>query len=240
MNLYDKHIEILQGLEPVFGFNPANVQQGSPDWHVMRLGCLSASNADKIVAKRDSEGRQSYMASLIDQVISCEVDDSPSFKQTEFGKLWEPVAREALSAQLGFAIIKELPFMYMDGRMRVGVSPDGVFDNTIAEIKCPYDGANFAKFAAFEGMKKSWRWQCQFQLFATGAERHIMAQYNPRIKLCDNLYFSETLRNDADFATLSDAVPQFIEDFDAALDKLGVEWGSHWRYLKDNRNQVTE
>lgn len=234
MNLYNKHIEILQGLEPVFDFNPAEVKQGSLEWRILRLGCLSASNADKIVAKRDSEGRQSYMASLIDQVISCEVDDSPSFKQTEFGKLYEPAARDALSVALGFVEIKELPFMYMDESMRAGVSPDGLFDNTIVELKVPYDGANFAKFAAFDGMKKSWRWQCQFQLWATGASRHIMAQYNPRIKLCDNLYYGETLQSDDDFKTLSDAVPQFIADMDKALASLGVKFGQHWEYLKDN------
>lgn len=235
MSLYSKHVEILQGLELVFGFNPSEVQQGSHEWRVLRLGCLSASNADKIVAKRDSEGRQSYMASLIDQIISCEVDDSPSFKQTEFGKLYEPAARDALCVALDFVEIKELPFMYMDESIRVGVSPDGLFDDTIVELKVPYDGSNFAKFAAFDGMKKSWRWQCQFQLWATGASRHIMAQYNPRIKLCDNLYYSETLQSDDDFKTLSDAVPQFIADMDKALDGLGVTFGQHWKYLKDNR-----
>lgn len=235
MSLYNKHIEILQGLEPVFGFNPAQVQQGSADWLIMRAGVLSASNADKIVAKRDSEGRQTYMASLIDQVITCQVADGGTFKQTEFGKQYEPAAREALSVALGFVEIKELPFMYMDDSMRAGVSPDGLFDNVVCEIKCPFDGGNFAKFACFDGVKKAWRWQSQFQLWATGAECHIFAQYNPRAVLCDNLYYSETAVSDADFATLSDAVPQFIADMDAALSKLGVRFGDHWAHIKNSK-----
>lgn len=236
MNLYNKHIEILQGLEPVFGFNPAQVQQGSDEWHCLRLGCLSASNAAKIVAKRDSETRHTYMASLINQVICCESEESGQFKQTEFGKMYEGAAREALSVALGFVEIKELAFMYMDDSLRVGVSPDGLFDNTIVELKVPYDGANFAKFACFDGIKKDWRWQIQFQLWATGAERHVFAQYNPRVVLADNLYYSESEKSDSDFATLSDAVPQFIADFDAALSKLGVTFGQHWKHLKTNRS----
>ena len=235
MSLYNTHIERLAKLQSVFGFNPAEVQQGSVDWLVMRAGVLSASNADKIVAKRDSEGRQTYMASLIDQVITCQVADGGAFKQTEFGKQYEPAAREALSVALGFVEIKELPFMYLDESMRVGVSPDGLFGNSIAELKCPFDGGNFAKFACFDGVKKAWRWQSQFQLWATGAERHIFAQYNPRAVLCDNLYYSETEISDSDFATLNDAVPQFIADMDAALANLGVCFGDHWAHIKNNR-----
>lgn len=235
MSLYNTHIESLAKLQSVFGFNPAEVQQGSVDWLIMRAGVLSASNADKIVAKRDSEGRQTYMASLIDQVITCQVADGGTFKQTEFGKQYEPAAREALSVALGFVEIKELPFMYMNESMRVGVSPDGLFDNTVCELKCPFDGANFAKFACFDGVKKAWRWQSQFQLWATGAERHIFAQYNPRAVLCDNLYYSETEISGSDFATLNDAVPQFIADMDVALSKLGVRFGGHWAHIKNNR-----
>lgn len=235
MSLYNRAIEQLKGLEPVFGFNPADVQQGSKEWHILRLGCLSASNADKIVAKRDSETRQSYMSSLINQVICCEVEESGTFKQTEFGKQYEGAARDALSVALGFVEIKEVPFMYRDASMRIGVSPDGLFDETIVELKVPFDGGNFAKFAAFDGVKKSWRWQIAFQLWSTGAERHVFAQYNPRTVLCENLFYQESFGVASDFATLDDAVPAFIEDYDKALAKLGVEFGQHFQYIKNNR-----
>lgn len=235
MNLYDQHMQRLSALQSVFGFNPAEVQQGSAEWLMMKLGVISASNADKVVAKRDSLGRATYMASLISQICSCIIPEEMNFKAMEHGKLYEPAARDALSVALGFVEIKELPFMFADESLRVGVSPDGLFNNSIVEIKCPHNGENFIKFAAFGDNKKEWRWQAQFQMFAGKAERHIFAQYDPRMVLCKNLSYSETEIDEADQKTLADAVPQFIADMDKALESLGVTFGDHWKYLRENR-----
>lgn len=236
MNLYDKHIKILQGLEPVFGFNPAEVEQGSTDWHFLRAGCLTASNADKILAKAGTQGRQTYMASLIGQICTCKAPEESSFKATEHGKLYESVARDALSVALGFVDIKELPFMFKDESLRVGVSPDGLFDNTIIELKCPLNAENFFNFAAFESNKSAWDKQAQFQMWATGAERHIFAHYHPDIVLCHNLSFKETEIDMAVQCELDEKVPAFIEELDAALEKLGVRFGDHHKYFQQNRS----
>lgn len=232
MSLHQTHLDRLAKLTGKFGFNPALVTQGTPEWLMMKLGVLSASNADKIVAKRDSAGRATYMASLISQICSCVIPEEMNFKAMEHGKLYEPIARDALGVALGFVEIQELPFMFMDDALRVGVSPDGVFDNTVVEIKCPFNGENFIKFAAFDDNKKEWRWQAQFQLFAGKADQHIFCQYDPRMVLCNNLHYIKTDLIEADQQTLADAVPQFIADLDAALNKLGVNFGDHWRHMR--------
>jgi len=238
MSIYDRAMAQLKAMENVFGFDPTVVDQKSADWHVMKLGVISASNADKVVMKRDSETRATYMASLISQICSCTLPDEMTFKQIEHGNTYEPVARDALSAALGFIEIKELPFLYMDQAMRVGVSPDGVFNDSIVEIKCPFNGENFIKFAAFGANKKAWRWQAQFQMFASGASEHIFCQYDPRMVLCNNLSYAKAELSDADHATLRDAIPQFIADMDEALNALGVTFGQHWEYLKQQRSKI--
>lgn len=235
MSLYNTHIERLANLQSVFGFDASQVQQGSADWLMLKLGVLSASNADKIVAKRDSMTRATYMASLISQVCSCVIPEEMNFKAMEHGKLYEPAARDALSVALGFVNIQELSFMFSDESLRVGVSPDGLFDNTIVEIKCPFNGENFIKFAAFETNKKDWAWQAQFQLFAGKADEHIFCQYDPRMVLCNNLHYVKTERDEAMQKTLADAIPQFIADMDQALNRLGVTFGDHWKHIKNNR-----
>lgn len=239
MSIYDKAAKQLSGLTDRFGFNPAEVQQGSKDWHALKLGVLSASNADKIVAKVGSAGRETYMASLISQICTCTLPDELPFKQLEHGKLYEPAARDALSVALGFINIKELPFIYKDDSLRVGISPDGVSDSTVFEIKAPYNGENFFKFACFDSNKSSWRWQAQFQIYATQAERHIFAQYEPRAALCNNLHFVETELNEADQKTIADSVQQFVFDLDKALARMGVEFGDHWVHLKNMKNNST-
>lgn len=235
MSIYDKAINQLSGLTGRLGFDPTQINQGDAEWHIMRAGVLSASNADKIVAKVGSAGRETYMASLISQICTCTLPDELTFKQLEHGKLYEPSARDALSVALGFIEIKELPFIYKDDSLRAGISPDGVSDNTIYEIKAPWNGENFFKFACFDSNKSSWRWQSQFQIYATQAERHIFAQYEPRAVLCNNLHYVETEVNDTDQKTIDDAVNQFVFDMDKALARMGVEFGDHWIHLKQQR-----
>lgn len=237
MKLYDRAINQLASLEHVFGFDPSKVIQGSDDWRVMRFGCLTASKADKIVAGKDTDGRATYMAEIISDIINCASGDDSSFKQTEWGKLYEPEARDVLSVELGFVDIKEMPLIYMDESMRCAVSPDGVFDNTVCEIKAPYDGTNHVKHMAFDKVKPEWQWQRQFQLFGTGADQHVFCTYDPRVILSKNLHYTITDLDEKKQATLRDAVPQFIADLDAALLKLGVEFGAHWKYLKQNRSK---
>ena len=239
MSIYDKAIKQLGSLSGRLGFNPLEVNQGEPEWHIMRAGVLTASNADKIVAKVGSAGRETYMASLISQICTCTLPDELPFKQLEHGKLYEPAARDALSVALGFINIKELPFIYKDDSLRVGISPDGVSDSTVFEIKAPYNGENFFKFACFDSNKSSWRWQSQFQIYATQAERHIFAQYEPRAALCNNLHFVETELNEADQKAIDDSVQQFVFDLDKALARMGVEFGDHWTHLKNMKNNST-
>ena len=234
MSIYKKAEKQLSGLTDRFGFNPMEINQGDPGWHILRAGVLTASNADKIVAKVGSAGRETYMASLISQICTCTLPDELPFKQLEHGKLYEPAARDALSVALGFIDIKELPFVYKDESLRVGISPDGVSDNTVFEIKAPYNGENFFKFACFDSNKSSWRWQAQFQIYATQAERHIFAQYEPRAVLCNNLHFVETESSDTDQKTIEDASQQFVFDLDKALARMGVKFGDHWQYMKNN------
>jgi len=235
MSIYQNAVDRLLGLSDVFGFDPMKIEQGSTEWHIMKQGVLSASNADKIVAKRDSIGRQTYMASLISQICTCKIPDELPFKQLEHGSLYEPEARDALSVALGFIDIQELPFIYADEDMRYGNSPDGVHEKTVFEIKAPYNGENFFKFACFKENKKAWRWQSQFQIFSSDAERHIFAQYEPRSVLANSLHYVETEINEADQKTLADAVPQFISDMDQALNSIGVTFGQHWEYLKNHK-----
>lgn len=177
------------------------------------------------------------MAELISEIVNCSSGDEMSFKQTEWGKKYEPAARDALSVALGFKEIKEIPLIYMDKNLRVAVSPDGCFDNVVCEIKAPFDATNHIKHMAFDKVKPEWQWQRQFQIFGSGCEKHIFCTYDPRAILGGNLHFTETYPDEKKQATLRDAVPQFISDLDKALEKIGTSFGCHWDYIKQNRSK---
>lgn len=236
MSLYDKHIKTLQGLEPVFGFNPAEVQQGSKEWSIMRLGVATASRAKDIVAGKDTEGRASYLAELAAEIVNCDAPESAPFKQTEWGKLYEDAARQLLGVELDYTRIDEMPIIYWDDSLRVAVSPDGVSDNTIYEIKSPYDPTNHIKHMAFGRVKSEWQWQRQMQMLVSGAEAHIFCTYDPRAVLAKNLHYVVTELDDKKQATLRDAIPAFLYDLDKALESIGVKFGDHFSYIKSLRS----
>ena len=225
--MYDKAMKKLnsKAVKSRFAFNPAEVDQGSTEWLIMKLGVLSASNADKVMAGTKTQGRQTYMASLIKEVAACEPSELAPFKQLEHGKLWEPVARDALAFSL-MEDIKEVPFVYSDD-MRSGCSPDGLFgSNSGAEIKCPYDSTHFIKLACFSEAKKAYEKQCQFSMWVTGAEQWVFANYDDRMTLMPKLHHVVFERDDKVMKTLDDCVPQFISDMDKALADIGINFGS--------------
>lgn len=232
--IYDRAIEQLksEAVSSRFAFNPCDVEQGTSEWLIMKLGVLSASNADKIMAGVKTQSRQTYMASLIKEVATCHVSDELPFKQLEHGKLHEPSAREALSLAK-MENIKEVPFFYSDD-MRCGCSPDGLYgENNGAEIKCPYDSTHFIKLACFDEAKKAYEKQCQFSMWVSGAELWTFANYDPRMTLTKQLCHIDFERDEKVMKTLDDCVPQFIRDMDKALESIGIEFGQHWDLIKE-------
>ena len=231
--IYDKAMESLKKASDVLGFDATAVEQNSIEWLYMRLGVLTASNADKIVAGTKTAGRRSYMATLIKEVVTCEVAEQLPFKQTEHGNIYEPIARDSLALAV-MDNVKELPFIYKDQSMRVGMSPDGVIDNKVVELKCPYDSSVFVKFMCFDEIKKEYHKQQQFQIWVAGADGGYFGNYDPRMKLCKGLHFVEVDKDDDMIKRFDDAVPQFISDMDKALESVGVQFGDHWKYIREN------
>lgn len=229
--IYERVIEQLNSIRGVFHFDPTKVEQGSEEWHYMRMGVLSASRADAILAVVKTAKRRTYMADLINAVASCAVVTGGKFKQMEWGHEHEDNARDSLAVEIGEDIL-ELPFIYKDSSMRVGCSPDGVFGNRMAEIKCPFDGSNFIKLSCFDDVKKEYSKQMQMQMWVSGADSNIFCNYDPRMQLSKKIHWIEYERDESLMKTFDDAVPQFISDMDDALQKLCIEFGDHWKFIK--------
>lgn len=120
-----------------------NCTQGSDEWQRLRLGKPTASQFHRIITakKRDmAEGRHTYRAELLAEMIIGEPLDAAGVAALEHGKQWEPAARAAyefdreVTAQL-------VGFCTTDDGL-VGASPDAlVGDDGLLEIKCPFKPA---------------------------------------------------------------------------------------------------
>lgn len=108
-----------------------NVEQGSEEWHAMRLGLITCSEIKTIRA--DGAGAQTYINGLAYERITGE--SSSVFegnKWTERGHELEPIARE-LYEQKTELIVEQVSFITNLG---FGYSPDGlVGDDGAIEIK---------------------------------------------------------------------------------------------------------
>lgn len=211
-----------------YNINLKETKQGSEEWLKAKLGVISASNASKVVAKKDSETRNTYMCELVAQVCTGEQEELNN-KYVDWGKAYEAPARSSYEFQESL-IIKEVPFVFLDSSFREGCSPDGIIEslNRGIEIKCPFNAVHFIKFLVDDKIKPEYVWQYQYQMRVMGCDTFDFVQYYPNMKK-NQLKVLTVERDEEKQKTLSDAVPQFIHDMDLMLKKIGVAFGEQWK-----------
>lgn len=221
--------QTLSAFETLYGLMVSEAQQGSAAWFQTKLGVLSASNASKIVAKKDSETRNTYMMELIAQICTGEQEEINS-KFTDWGHQHEAAARSSYEFETGHDIT-QVPFVFKDESFREGCSPDGFVDGIKGvEIKCPFNAVHYIKFLTQDKIKPEYQYQCQFQMRTLDCNQFDMVQYHPSMKV-KPLKILTVERDDKVQATFNDAVPQFISDMDQVLKSIDVEFGSQWKRL---------
>lgn len=209
------------------GIDLNQVQQGSEMWLKVRLGVLTASNASKIVAKTDSDIRLTYMSELVAQIATGEAEEIKG-AALQWGKDQENAARSSYSFESGIEI-KELPFVFKDESFRVGCSPDGtISDLRGVEIKCPFNAANHVKFVCADKIKPEYQWQIQYSMWVLDCDQYDFCSFHPNMKR-QQIKIVTVDKDEKMQKTISDAAPQFINDMNLMLNKIGLEYGQQWK-----------
>lgn len=215
--------------EEKFGFKIRGSEQGSGVWLQTKLGVVSASNAYRAVAKKDSDTRWTYIYELVSQVESGVTEEINS-KYLEFGAQHEGAAK-ALYELTTKKTITPVAFIFKDESFRCGASPDGIIEDQHGlELKVPYTGVNYAKFFCSDSIKSEYQWQCQFSMWVTGAQSWDYANFSPnsKTKPFKNFPIKKDLEK---HKAMDDLIPQFIFDMDKELKKFDVEFGDQWKRL---------
>lgn len=220
--------QTLKAFEQVFGLPVQNSTQGSETWLKLKLGVISASNASKVVAKRDSDTRFTYMSELVAQVCTG-ISEEVNGKALDWGNQQEDAARSCYEFSTGLTMT-QLPFVFRDALFREGCSPDGIVTSKKGvEIKCPFNTAHFIKFFADDYIKPEYVWQYQYTLRVLGADEWDFVQYDPRMKK-NPMKILTVQRDDAKQKVFDDMVPMFIEDMNNMLQKIGISFGDQWKF----------
>lgn len=224
----------LKSLESYFGFNPLDYEQGTKEWHMMRLGVITASKAECVLAGKKTAKRQTYLNELIAEVATGLAHEVRA-KPLEWGKTHEDSARTSYEFATGI-IPHELPFIYKDEELRIGCSPDGYNDLRGSEIKCPYNSAVHIDFLCSDKIKSEYITQVQYSMWVTGLEQWDFACFDPRMNVMP-ISFKTLDRDEARMKEFSEKVPEFIEDMDKMLEKIGLSFGEHWDHLRVAREK---
>lgn len=217
----------LSAFNDTLGFDCVAVEQRSWHWHKMRLGVITASGIDAILAKTGSATRDGYMATLIAEIATGAPAEPVSAKTLQWGIDHEPAAIEAYSFMSG-NIVEQIPFVYRDGDMRCGCSPDGVTEKKTIECKAPWNTRYHIEAIVDGRIKKEYQEQVQFQMWVCGTESVDFVSFDPRM-LKHNFFMTTVERSDLFMKKFDDAIPQFIMEMDAKLERLGFRFGEQFK-----------
>ena len=212
---------------PSLGFNPLEIEQRSWQWHNMRLGVITASQAVNVLAKRGSATREGYLARLVGEICTGLPQDEVTAKAMQWGIENEPKARQMYEF-LTMEPVSSVPFIYSHS-MRCGCSPDGILTGKPIglEIKCPFTTKVHIETILDETIKKEYQAQMDFSLLVSGLDAWEFCSFDPRMQR-KQLHTITWDRNDKRLAIMEEAVQEFITDMDRALLSIGFEFGEQW------------
>jgi len=116
-----------------------DIEQGTPEWHALRLGNPGASNVSKIITNKGDPSKQAddYMRQLAGEIITGQCEETFQSIHMEKGLQRENEAR-TLFELIYDVNIQQVALVYKDAQKKFHVSPDGLIgDNAGIEVKCP-------------------------------------------------------------------------------------------------------
>lgn len=193
-----------------------NLEQGSAEWHRIRLGTPTTSQFSKIITPTGKKSAQfdDYMNELIAELITGEREAIPETYAMARGTELEPEAVSYYEYHQG-ANAKVIGFITSDCG-RIGCSPDRLIGRDgLLEIKCPLQKQH-TKNLISETIDSKYIPQVQGQLYMTGRKWCDWMSYFPSLP-------ASIVRAEPDPAfqdALAEYLEEFIEKMDLKIERL--------------------
>jgi hypothetical protein len=195
-----------------------DLSQGSPEWHQLRAGKITASELDRLVSPlgkvRTGDGPTKYLMEKVAESWIGTTLPTAEFFDGDQGRFLEEYARPAFTLETGLDVT-EVGFIESDdGRM--GCSPDGLCgDDCGLEIKCGHIETHIG-YLLSGIVPPAYVLQVQGSLFVTGFSQWKFFSF--RRGLPPLILTVEP--DDKIQEAIKVAVAEFTSQLDAALDKL--------------------
>ena len=190
------------------------IEQGTPEWHQLRLGKVTASRVADILAKTKtgpSASRQNYLIELALQRVTGSTEPSYSSPSMEWGTKTEPQARVAYEVKSG-NFVDQVAFIDHPSIEWFGCSPDGlVNDRGLIEIKCPNSATHWEYFKAKKPPQK-YVIQMQAQMSVTGRDWCDFVSFDPRFPDKSQLLIASVPRDNEFILYMETEIKQFLDE----------------------------
>ena len=186
-----------------------NLEQGSQEWLLARMGVATASNFSSVVTSKGelSKTLSKYALQLASEMLLNKVQDTYKNQNMQRGNDLEPVARQAYQEET-LQLVDECGFMISECK-GFGYSPDGLLDNDgLIEIKCPV-AATHTKYLIDNKLPSEYVQQCQGGLMVSGRKYLDFISYHPDFKDDKKLFIKRVERDE-----------EFIEKLKVGIDKV--------------------
>ena len=194
------------------------VTQGSPAWHLLRAGRVTASALDALISPtwevRTGKMPQTYLCELLaEHILGKPLEDGQSWAMGQ-GQILEDEARAWLEFTEG---VKVTPMGYCStDDMKCGCSPDGLIgEDGGLELKCPQPQTH-VKYLLAGTLPPEYAAQVHGSLYVTGRKWWRFMSYCRGFPPLSVL----VLRDEAIQAKIHEAVTGFLARFDLALKQI--------------------
>jgi len=161
-----------------------NIDQHSEAWHEVRCGRITGTRFKSLVAKETTDTYKDLLTNIACEIITQRAEETYSNANMEKGLEMEPIARIFYEEITGNKV-KTVGFISPDEDTEfedwIGISPDGLIEDGMIEIKCPLMKTHMG-YIMWNQLPSEYRYQVQGQLFVTG------------LKFCDFMSFVEDMK----------------------------------------------
>jgi putative phage-type endonuclease len=191
------------------------IEQGTPEWHQLRAGKVTASRVADILAKTKtgpSASRQNYLIQLALERVTGQIEESFTSSAMQDGIDRESQARTLYEITTG-TFVSQVAFRNHHVIENFGCSPDGEVDDEpgLIEIKCRGNAGHWEVIKSKEIPKKYWIQQ-QAQLSCTGMDWNDYVGYNPNFPDKSKLYIQRVYRDDKFILEMESEIKQFLDE----------------------------
>ena len=198
------------------------IEQGTPEWHELRRGKVTASRVADILARTKtgpSASRQNYLIELALQRTTKTIEPSYTNAAMEWGTATEPQARVAYEVNT-HNFVDQVPFIDHPTIKGFGCSPDGlVGKDGLLEIKCPNTATHIETLLS-QSVPGKYNTQMQFQMACTGRQWCDFVSFDNRLPEELQLFVTRVPRDEVFIRLIEAEIVQFLAELDDKINKL--------------------